>query len=360
MNPKVSVIVPVYNVEKYLDTCLKSIIKQTLKDIEIICVDDGSTDNSSTILDRYAKRDNRIKVIHKKNSGYGHTMNVGLDVSKGEYIGIVESDDYISDQMYETLYDAAKNNSLDVVKSDHYTFSGDDLQIKKQYHYICPLDYYNRIINVQNQPTIYSFEMMNWTGIYKSDFLKNNKIRHNETPGASFQDNGFWFQTITLANKIMFLNKAFYYYRQDNPNSSINSKEKVFCICDEYAYISEFLKNHKELGEEVYRCFFEKKVFNYLNSYNRISDEYKMTFLERISKEFEEDLKKSEINVSKLDSWVLCQVNRIIDSPKLFYIEDGLYRYDNKYKKTHEKLMSIRNSKEFNLGIRIKKRLGLI
>ena len=118
MQPKVSIIVPTYNVEKYLAECMETIIAQTLKDIEIICVDDGSTDNSGTILDSYAAKDNRIKVIHKENGGYGKAMNVGLDNASGEYIGIVEPDDKIELNMYETLYLAAEKNNVDFVKGD--------------------------------------------------------------------------------------------------------------------------------------------------------------------------------------------------------------------------------------------------
>ena len=114
--PKVSVIIPVYNVENYLRQCLDSVVNQTLSDIEIICVDDGSTDNSGKILDEYATKDSRIKVIHKENGGYGKAMNVGLDNAIGEYIGIVEPDDYIALDMYETLYNIAKEKDLDFSK----------------------------------------------------------------------------------------------------------------------------------------------------------------------------------------------------------------------------------------------------
>ena len=101
--PKISVIIPVYNVEKYLRECLDSVINQTLADIEIILVDDGSPDNCPQICDEYALKDNRIKVIHKENGGYGSAMNVGLEKATGEYIGIVEPDDYIDSKMYEDL-----------------------------------------------------------------------------------------------------------------------------------------------------------------------------------------------------------------------------------------------------------------
>ena len=115
---KVSVIVPVYNAERYLAQCLDSILAQTLKEIEAVCVDDGSTDGSGEILDQYSLRDQRVKVLHRKNSGYGSAMNAGLDAACGEYIGIVESDDCILPEMYRTLYEESAAGELDVVKSD--------------------------------------------------------------------------------------------------------------------------------------------------------------------------------------------------------------------------------------------------
>ena len=131
MKPKVSVIIPVYNVEKYLAKCIESVINQTLTEIEIICVDDGSTDLCPKILDEYASKDKRIKVIHKENEGYGKTMNIGLDLAQGEYIGLVESDDYILPNMYEILYKKAKENDLDLIKSNFYFFWDKILSIQK-------------------------------------------------------------------------------------------------------------------------------------------------------------------------------------------------------------------------------------
>ena len=120
--PKVSIIIPVYNVESYIRTCIDSVLAQSLKDLEIICVDDGSTDSSPAILDDYASKDSRVKVIHKPNRGYGHSMNVGYEAATGEYIGIVESDDYILPDMYGTLYDyaAVSYTHLDVYKRQAY------------------------------------------------------------------------------------------------------------------------------------------------------------------------------------------------------------------------------------------------
>lgn len=351
---KVSIVVPVCNVEKYLKECLDSILCQTLKEIEIICVNDGSTDSSLYILRSYEKKDTRIKVITKDNSGYGNTMNVGMDAAQGEYIGIVESDDYIKNNMFERLYDTAVQYKAEIVKSDHYIFSTKNGKAQSEYQWVCPEEYYNRVLNSQICPQIFTFTMMNWTGIYKTEFLRKNNVRHNETPGASFQDNGFWFQVISLAKKIVFIHEAFYYYRQDNPNSSINSKKKVFCICDEYNYIGKFIDKHTELNERYYKSFLEKKVFNYLHSYHRIADEFRMEFLEKISEEFKQDLKNPHLKIEIIDQWILSQMNRIIDSPKLYYIEDGLYTQRKEYEKVHEKWLRVRNSEEFKKGLKIR------
>ncbi len=355
----ISIVVPVCNVERYVGECLDSILAQTKKEIEIICVNDGSTDNSLEVLRKYEKKDSRIKVITKPNSGYGNTMNVGFDAAVGEYTAIVESDDYITPNMFERLYDTITTYDADVVKSDHYTFSTKQGMDVKQYQTVCPPEYYNRVLNADICPEIFTFTMMNWTGIYKTEFIRKNNIRHNETPGASFQDNGFWFQAIALAKKVVFINEAFYHYRQDNPNSSINNKKKVYCICDEYKYMTGILNSHEEFGEEYHKRFLEKKFFNYLNSYHRIADEYKIEFLTHIAKEFSDDLKDPKLRIESIDPWIYMQINRIIDSPKLFYIEDNIAAYNEEYNKVHEDLMKVRNSYEFQKGLKIKKFLHM-
>ena len=125
MAPKVSILVPCYNVEKYLPQCLDSIVNQTLKDIEIIAINDGSTDSTLDIIKQYAKKDKRFVIIDKKNEGYGKSMNRGLDAATGEYIGIVESDDWVEPDAFETLYNMAKLNDADIAKADFVFFDND-------------------------------------------------------------------------------------------------------------------------------------------------------------------------------------------------------------------------------------------
>ena len=168
--PKVSIIVPVYNVEKYLEKCLDSILSQTLQDIEIICVNDGSTDKCGEILDIYASRDSRIRVVHKKNSGYGHSINVGYEIATGEYIGIVESDDFISEDMYERLYFYANKYKLDLVKSNAI-FLWDTLDVQRNSYNKMLDQYYCKVLEPDNRELMYKFFMNTWSGIYKKDFL---------------------------------------------------------------------------------------------------------------------------------------------------------------------------------------------
>ncbi len=283
--PLVSIIVPVYNVEQYLSACLDSILAQTLKDLEVICVDDGSTDKSPAILDDYAKKDSRVRVIHKENRGYGHSMNVGIDAAFGEYIGIVESDDCVLPDMYEKLFWAAKNNDLDVVKSDVILWWG-NLNYSIEYYKKYLDKYYNRILDGSYRKVFFEFFMNTWTGIYKKSFLDENQIRHNESPGASYQDNGFWMQTLSYCKRAMWLRDAFYMYRQDNPAASIKSKGKVTAMIKEYEYIEKILRENNKLYEldicHMYRTIRHKGVFL------RIADELKREYCENIIRDFEQ------------------------------------------------------------------------
>ena len=144
---KVSVVTPVYNVKRYLRQCLDSLMAQTLDDIEFICIDDGSTDGSEKILDEYAAMDSRFRMIHKLNEGYGKTMNRGIRAAQGEYIGILESDDFADADMFEKLYAAAKENEAEVVRSNYWMVSksGNTFwEELKGYPYgkiICPMEY---------------------------------------------------------------------------------------------------------------------------------------------------------------------------------------------------------------------------
>ncbi len=342
MSPKVSIIVPTYNVENYLVECMESIVNQTLKDIEIICVDDGSKDNSGKILDEYASKDCRIKVIHKENGGYGKAMNVGLDNATGEYIGIVEPDDYVALDMYETLYDKAVEENVDFIKADFYRFIHDeDGNLKLYYNKLDHSEeYYDRVVNPQDDVTPFCFIMNTWSGIYKKSFLDKYNIRHNETPGASFQDNGFWFQTFCRAKRVYFLNEPFYMNRRDNPNSSVKNKEKVFCMKEEYDYIKEFLNNNPELKKKFIYIYQYKRFHNYEFNMRRIDISFKKMFLKIFTQDYRQAYKDGEIDESLFSPSELKALRLVVKNPNKYY-RKKLNRLS-----LVEKLFSVKNQRE--------------
>ena len=286
--PKISIIVPVYNVEKYLKECLDSIVNQTLKDIEIICVNDGSTDNSLDIIKDYASRDERVKYIDKQNSGYGNSMNQGLDMVQGEYIGIVESDDFIKPEMYEELYSLAKETDADIVKGGFYHYFT-KMNLKTRVNAI-PEKYANKVTSAKENPEIMSIYPSIWSAVYKNSFIKNNNIRFLETPGASYQDMGFTFKTFAHAQRVYLTIKPYVYYRQDNTNSSVNSKGKVFILCEEYKEIERFIDEHPEIQSFAKEQMCVCQYIGYKWNLKRISDEYKSEFTEMFAQTFKKHL----------------------------------------------------------------------
>lgn len=297
MMKKVSVILPIYNVSAYLRECLDSVIGQTLTELEIICVNDGSTDDSLDIIQEYAAKDPRIVVITGPNGGYGKAMNKGLDRATGEYVGIVEPDDYVAAEMFEELYKAASENDLDLVKADFYRFTRDeDGTEHRRYEFLDKTKiYYGKLLCPAEQPECIRFTLNTWAGIYKREFLEKHHIRHNETPGASFQDNGFFFQTFVHARRAMIVNKPYYRNRRDNPNSSVASREKVYCMNVEFDHIRNLLMEDRELWERFQSMYWWLKYRNYWFTYDRIADRYKEEYLNRMRLEFRRALRLEQL-----------------------------------------------------------------
>lgn len=224
--PKVSIIIPVYGVEKYLEECLDSVINQTLKDIEIILIDDGGKDKCPQIIDEYAAKDNRIKAIHKKNGGYGHSCNRGLEEATGEYIGIVEPDDFVHVGMYKNLYQLAIKNNADIVKSCFYKRldtekSENAYKMRWKDKYCIP----NEPFTLKDCPYFLYFHPSIWSCLYKKEFLKNNNIKFIEAPGAGWTDNPFQVQTMCLAQRIVYTDQAYYYWRVVNTREEDELKD---------------------------------------------------------------------------------------------------------------------------------------
>lgn len=240
MKPCLSILIPIYNVAPYLHQCLDSVCSQTLKDLEIICINDGSTDGSLNIIKEYAKKDTRIIIINKKNSGYGDSMNQGLKKARGEYIGIVEPDDWIERDAFATLYKLAKQHKADIVKANYYKFHTlkDAFEKKTATTEITTGEVLESPVNRRK---LFLFAPAIWSAIYRHQFLKTNNINFLPTPGASYQDTSFSFKVWALAQNIVLTPSAFIHYRTDNANSSINNPSKVNFVIGEHAEIETFL-----------------------------------------------------------------------------------------------------------------------
>ena len=299
-SPLVSVLVPIYNVERYLRECLDSLENQTLPDIEVICINDGSTDSSRMIIQDYLDRDSRFKVIDKPNSGYGASMNMGLDMCVGEYIGIVESDDYIEPDAFEVMYSAAKKNDAQVVKSDFYLYWSDPNVINRKFGWVDEV--IEGHINPQIEREVFYRKPSIWSAIYKSSFVRDNDIRFLETPGASYQDAGFNFKVWASADNAVLINKAFLHYRQDNEASSVNSPGKVFCVCDEYAEMHRYLDNHWQDRQYLRSILARMKFDSYEWNYDRLNDELKKKFLPRMREEVVSDERCGYLDLRDFDS----------------------------------------------------------
>ena len=313
---RVSVMVPVYNVGPYLRECLDSILGQSLKEIEIICVNDGSTDSSPAILEEYAGKDPRIRLISQENGGYGKAMNRGLEAAQGEYIGIVEPDDYVDPDMFRDLYEIAKGQDLDFVKADFYRFIR-DADGKEKNRYIC-LDeekaHYNQVFDPSQRPESIRFTLNTWCGIYRRSFLEQHLIRHNETPGASFQDNGFFFQTFIYGKRAMIVDRPYYHNRRDNPNSSVKSKGKVYCMNVEYDFIQDILKREPEIWERFKYMYWWRKYHDYMYFLNYIDKNLRNEFLIRMGMELKRAVQQDEIHSLDFTKTEWHQLQMLIDN----------------------------------------------
>ena len=285
--PKVSIIMPSFNVAPYIRECMDSVLAQTLTDIEVIVVDADSTDGTREILEDYARRDSRVTILtdDKKSSGYAN--NKAIDYATGEYIGIVETDDYVVPDMYEKLYDYAKKYKAEIVKADYDSFT--TIQGKRifvTHNLLGERKKYYQVLNPRKNRYVFEAEMYNWAGIYRRDFLNEYKIRHQETPGASYQDNGFWLQVFAFARRVVFIHESYYRYRKDNPNSSINNRKKVFCMCDEYDFAKERVSRYPEIWKDVYYAYLSKRYGGCVWTLRKLVPELRQKLCDRMQDDF--------------------------------------------------------------------------
>ena len=288
---KVSVIVPVYNNEKFLDKCLSSLVKQSLKDIEIICVNDGSTDSSLDIINKYKKKDSRVIVLSQENQGAGASRNNGIEIAKGEYISFVDADDWLERKALKTLYENAVKNDSDMVlfdaverlpkrkKKERIYFSDDDIEEKVDFDsFVFDYHYCKRL--VMNAMFVV------WSKIYRTSFLKENDIRCDTY--KIFNDVQFHIESMLLARRISYVPKILYNYNKLNEDSLQTSKSnsnKRLLVFDVFQGVEDFLVEH-DLYDEFHLEFLQFKITESKANLWRTSEEFKEEFYQRTKKEF--------------------------------------------------------------------------
>ena len=258
--PSVSFVVPIYNAEKTLDQCLGSISAQTLEDIEVVCVNDGSTDESKSIIEDFCARDARFHLLDKSNSGYGDSMNHCMKRATGEYVGIVESDDWLAENMAELLYSAAqRHDEPDIVKGCYWRVCNPDAESQT----IVPAFYYQHIsttdvrFTIDEDADLLMYHPSIWSALYRRSFLENTHIAFMAEPGAAWVDNPFMMEAATAARSIVYIDEPVYYYREFNQGSSSLVKDPRI-IFDRWLDMDNILKRKGITAPKVLEAHYSR------------------------------------------------------------------------------------------------------
>lgn len=247
MSEKVSLIIPVYNVEKYLHYCIESIISQNYKNIEIILIDDQSSDQSGEICDRYREKDNRIIVIHKKNGGAASARNAGLDVSTGEYVMFVDSDDWLEPNAIELLLNLIKEKKCDIVQ---YQYTDEYVGKSQKHSYIKEKEIITNAVFVKTMLTKWEY-IINCNKLYKASVIGNSRF----VEGHCIDDEFFTYKVIINSNQIYLTTEYLYHYRQRRSSAMGNEKNKRQRMMDQIEFVvvryPELCKSFPELKEEI-------------------------------------------------------------------------------------------------------------
>lgn len=284
----ISVIIPVYNTEKYLHNCLNSLLKQTYEDFEVICIDDCSTDSSLEILEYYSKKDKRIKVLkNESNRGSGYSRNRGLDMAKGDYVFFLDSDDWISPNCFELLYSKSIELDLDLLIYQailHYE-DGRIINFENMYYMGFLVKYEDTVFNHLELPIseLFSIAVAPWCKLYKRSFLEENNIRYTNLHLIQ-QDNPFFFEVILKAKRVSFLNKVLHTRnrREGSVMASLGDDRLFGRLIISELVLNVFLENR-----EYYERY-KSNVLHYITghlmneAYVKIEDKYKEEMFEKI------------------------------------------------------------------------------
>ena len=306
-NELISIIVPVYNVERYLEKCVNSIINQTYKNLEIILVDDGATDSSGNMCDELAKSDNRIKVYHKENGGLSDARNYGVERATGDYIGFVDSDDYIDSEMYEKLYEAIKKENVDVAECSLKVIYPGKIELftdEKYYKVLGKTEYLEEYLTIKK-----IFGSV-WTKLIKSDVAKKLVF----PKGKLYEDTYYAYDLIEKVDRYVIMNNPYYNYLM-RENSITNAKFNPR-ILDLIEIVEKFHKTTYENYPGLKEAADCRKMYAYFSVLNSIlleenyrDNEYYSEILNYFKRNYISLLKNKYINYNRKLSVILIKLN---------------------------------------------------
>lgn len=291
-NELISVIIPVYNVDVFLEQCLESVIKQSYQELEIILVDDGSTDQSGTICDHFATIDKRIKVIHKPNGGLSDARNVGLDIAKGAYITFIDSDDYVSIDFVKSLYEAIKSNGAEISICDYMrTKIDNDQPLKEEQNVVV----YNNIDAIKNTYLLkfHGLEFVAWAKLYKRTLFVDNGLIF--PVGKLYEDTYTTYKAMFYSNKIVYITSKLYFYRmRDNSITNMPYNKQRITVLDATREACDFYKANK--AEDLYKFalndHYKKSVLIYKEFIDKYHEQDKQNLKRRLIRQFKIDTQK--------------------------------------------------------------------
>lgn len=346
-NVKVSVLTYVLNDAAHIERCVRSVMSQTLQELEILLVDGGSTDGTLEIMEKLVMEDARIRLLHS-NAGVGKQFNAGLKQASGKYIGICESDDYILPDMYQREYEVAEQYHVDVLRADYVRFSE-----KGNITYTFPLEtaagkgIYDTLLYPQEDFRFLGMGVNGfWTGLYNREFLLKNQIFMNETQGASYQDTTFAFLTELYARRAYVMHDAFYHYCMDNPDSSVNSPKKITSFDEEYQLLKMQLKQRGR-WDQYKEVYWNWRLTGQFWFYDILSDEMRAVYMPLVYENLKNEIESEKYQGTMLDKegWKLCDaVWGTLDGFREFWDS-----YDTAYRQEEQKIDRLGTGREIVL-----------
>jgi len=317
MNPIISIIVPVYNVEEYLQRCIDSILNQSFKNFELILVNDGSTDNSLKICKEYLLNDPRVKIINKENGGLSSARNAGINIAKGRYIGFVDSDDWINKEMYKILYELCEKNNSDIAECRYTVTTGNEMNLDNSSNLITILNNEEAIKSLYTNTSYGS--VVSWNKLYRCELFKDIKFPEGKLNEDQFTTYKLYYKS----NKIVLIDKVLYYYFQSTKSImrsefTLKKLDAIEAIESSHKFFEENNLYDLVLWNDTLYSFVLIKYFIILLRNEQFDNKYRNSILEKFRGRFWLFIKNEHISIR--EKLLLM----------LFYVSPKLYIFINK------------------------------